>query len=85
MEVTTTTTDDDKEEEEEEEEESGGGEVYMDPVVYWTSSKDRLGMEELLFSMENSMLAVEEDYGDDEPNDNEGGGDHSVESEEGLR
>ncbi|KAL3772204.1 hypothetical protein ACHAW5_009351 [Stephanodiscus triporus] len=83
MEATSTTTDDDKEEEEEEED--GGGEVYMDPVVYWTSSKDRLGMEELLFSMENSLLAVEEDYGDDEPNDNEGGGDHSLKLEEGLR
>ena len=36
-----------------------GREVYMDPVVYWTSSKDGLGMEELLLSVGNSAFAVE--------------------------
>ena len=40
------------------------GEVYMDPVVYWTSSKDGLGMEELLMSVEDNMFAQEDD--DDE-------------------
>ncbi len=45
------------------EEDSGGGggggedEVYMDPIVYWTSAKDGLGMEELLLSIENNMFA----------------------------
>lgn len=37
-----------------------GREVYMDPVVYWTSSKDGLGMEELLLSVGNSAFAVED-------------------------
>ena len=41
-----------------------GREVYMDPVVYWTSSKDGLGMEELLLSVGNSAFAVE-DVSDD--------------------
>ena len=36
-----------------------GGEVCKDPVVYWTSSKDGLGMEELLLSVGNSAFAVE--------------------------
>lgn len=45
--------------------------VYMDPVVYWTSSKDGLGMEELLLSVENNMFVAgeeeeEEGSGDDE-------------------
>ena len=43
----------------------GDGEVYMDPVVYWTSSKDGLGMEELLMSVENNMFS-EDDDDDDE-------------------
>jgi len=38
------------------------GEVYMDPVVYWTSAKDGLGMEELLLSVENNMFVSEMDY-----------------------
>jgi len=37
-----------------------GGEVYMDPVVYWTSSKDGSGMEELLLSVENNMFSAED-------------------------
>ncbi|KAL7425967.1 hypothetical protein ACHAXH_000189, partial [Discostella pseudostelligera] len=44
----------------------GGGEVYMDPVVYWTSAKDELGMEELLLSIENNMFASESDEDDDD-------------------
>ena len=44
----------------------GDGEVYMDPVVYWTSSKDGLGMEELLMSVENNMFSEEDDDDDDE-------------------
>jgi GTP-binding protein EngB required for normal cell division len=46
-----------------------GGDVYMDPVIYWTSSKDGLGMQELLVSVENSMLATEEDYYNDDSTD----------------
>ena len=42
----------------------GGGEVYMDPVVYWTSSKDSLGMEELLLSVGNSAFVVEDVHDD---------------------
>lgn len=42
----------------------GEGEVYMDPVVYWTSARDGLGMEELLLSIENNMFASSDD--DDE-------------------
>eukprot|EP00985_Skeletonema_marinoi_P014969 scaffold7648_cov118-Skeletonema_marinoi.AAC.3 len=42
------------------------GEVYMDPVVYWTSSKDGLGMEELLMSVEDNMFAQEDDDDDDD-------------------
>ena len=37
------------------------GEIHMDPVVYWTSSRDGLGMEELLISIENNMFSVEDD------------------------
>jgi len=51
-------------------------EVCMDPVIYWTSSKDGLGMEELLLSVENNMLSAEEEYevedmmdGDDDDDD----------------
>ena len=44
----------------------GDGEVYMDPVVYWTSSKDGLGMEELLMSVENNMFSEEDDDDDDD-------------------
>ena len=62
----------------------GGGEVYMDPVVYWTSSKDGLGMEELLLSVENSMIAAEEDYDDGASDDDDGEEEHFVESEEGV-
>ena len=63
----------------------GGGEVFMDPVVYWTSSKDGLGMEELLLSVENSMIATEEDYDDDGASDyDDGEGEHLIESEEGV-
>jgi GTP-binding protein EngB required for normal cell division len=43
----------------------GDGEVYMDPVVYWTSSKDGLGMEELLMSVENNLFSSEEDDDDE--------------------
>ncbi|KAL7435037.1 hypothetical protein ACHAXM_004410 [Skeletonema potamos] len=42
----------------------GDGRVYMDPVVYWTSSKDGLGIEELLMSLENNLFSFEDD--DDE-------------------
>ena len=38
------------------------GEVYMDPAVYWTSSKDGLGMEELLLSVENNMFSADDEY-----------------------
>jgi len=51
-------------------------EVCMDPVIYWTSSKDGLGMEELLLSVENNMFSAEEEYevedmmdGDDDDDD----------------
>ena len=37
----------------------GDGEVYMDPLVYWTSAKDGLGMEELLHSVENNLISVD--------------------------
>ncbi|KAL3827404.1 hypothetical protein ACHAXA_003138 [Cyclostephanos tholiformis] len=57
--------------EEEEEKEDCRGEVYMDPVVYWTSSKDGLGMHELLVSVENSMYVTEEDYYSDDSMDDE--------------
>ena len=40
----------------------GDGEVYMDPVVYWTSSKDGLGMEELLMSVENNMFSDDDEF-----------------------
>ncbi len=56
----------------------------MDPVVYWTSSENGLGMEELLLSMENSMIAVEEDYDDGASDDDDGDEEHCVESEEGF-
>lgn len=39
------------------------GEVCMDPVVYWTSSKDGLGMEELLSSVEGCVLDSGNDDG----------------------
>ncbi|KAL9185031.1 hypothetical protein ACHAXT_002808 [Thalassiosira profunda] len=48
--------------EDDEGEDAGEGEVYMDPVVYWTSSKDRLGMEELLLSVESNLFSAEEDH-----------------------
>ena len=48
------------------------GEVYMDPVVYWTSSKDGLGMEELLLSVENNMFSVDDDDGVYDEEDEEG-------------
>lgn len=41
--------------------EEGDGEVYMDPIVYWTSSKDGLGMVELLMSVESNSFAVEDE------------------------
>ena len=41
----------------EEDEELGGGDVLMDPVIYWTSARDGLGMEELLLSVENNMFS----------------------------
>ncbi|KAL7502846.1 hypothetical protein ACHAXN_001111 [Cyclotella atomus] len=50
--------------------------VYMDPVVYWTSSKDGLGMEELLSSVEGCLL----DGGDD----NDGGDEGSENVESGV-
>ena len=49
------------------EEDGGCGELYMDPVVYWTSSKDGLGMEELLLSVGNSV--AEDGYCDDDATD----------------
>ena len=48
------------------------GEVYMDQVVYWTSSKDGLGMEELLLSVENNMFSVDDDDGVYDEEDEEG-------------
>ena len=48
-------------------EDGGGGEVYMDPVVYWTSLKEGLGMEELLLSVGNSV--AEDGYCDDDATD----------------
>jgi len=50
-------------------EEGMGGEVHMDPVVYWTSSKDGLGMEELLMSLEMNMMSAEGDFDDDDNDD----------------
>jgi len=47
---------------ENEEDEDTEGEVHMDPVIYHTSSKDGLGMEELLLSVENNMFAAEDEY-----------------------
>ncbi|KAL7473730.1 hypothetical protein ACHAXS_014217 [Conticribra weissflogii] len=38
---------------------AGHGEVSMDPLVYWTSAKDGLGMEELLGSLEGDLLSGE--------------------------
>ena len=35
--------------------------VYMDPVVFWTSAKDGLGLEELLLSVEGSLFNCDED------------------------
>lgn len=35
--------------------------VYMDPVVFWTSAKDELGLEELLSSVEGSLFGSDED------------------------
>lgn len=66
---------------------AGEGEVSMDPLVYWTSAKDGLGMEELLGSLEGDLVSGEgEDivvdeyddyvgYDDDEEFDTHGGGD----------
>ena len=60
-----------------------GREVYMDPVVYWTSSKDGLGMEELLLSVGNSAFAVEDVYDDYEyaTNDDEEEDDIKIDKE----
>ncbi|KAL3799437.1 hypothetical protein HJC23_013892 [Cyclotella cryptica] len=44
--------------------------VYMDPVVYWTSAKDGLGMEELLLGVEGNLFEAE---GDDDESDMLGG------------
>ena len=44
-------------------------EVYMDPVIYLTSSKDGLGMEELLLSVENNMFSVGDVYDEDDDED----------------
>mmetsp|Transcript_10623 Transcript_10623/g.22212 ORF Transcript_10623/g.22212 Transcript_10623/m.22212 type:complete len:645 (+) Transcript_10623:142-2076(+) len=65
---------------------AGEGQVSMDPLVYWTSAKDGLGMEELLGSLEGDLVSGEEedivvdeydDYVgyDDEEVDTHGGGD----------
>lgn len=52
--------------------EEGDGEVYMDPIVYWTSSKDGLGMEELLMSVESNSFAVEdEEIGLNDPDEHQ--------------
>ncbi|KAL7542656.1 hypothetical protein ACHAXR_011963 [Thalassiosira sp. AJA248-18] len=51
-------------EDEDEEGVEDDGDVFMDPVVYWTSAKDGLGMEELLLSVENNMFSAEDEYDD---------------------
>jgi hypothetical protein len=55
----------------------------MDQVVYWTSSKDGLGMEELLLSVGNSAFAVEDVYDDYEyaTNDDEEEDDIKIDKE----
>ena len=50
-------------------EEEYESEVYMDPVIYLTSSKDGLGMEELLLSVENNMFSVGDVYDEDDDGD----------------
>jgi len=46
-------------------------EVYMDPVIYLATSKDGVGMEELLLSVENNMFSmVENDDEDSELDEN---------------
>eukprot|EP00956_Cyclotella_meneghiniana_P036590 scaffold127640_cov79-Cyclotella_meneghiniana.AAC.1 len=40
------------------------GQVYMDPLVLWTSAKDGLGMEELLSSVEGNLFDPEDDDDD---------------------
>ena len=45
-------------------------EVYMDPVIYLTTSKDGVGMEELLLSVENNMFSVVESDEDSELDEN---------------
>jgi hypothetical protein len=54
---------------EDEEEEAGG--VCMDPVVYWTSAKDGLGMEELLSSVEGCLFEGNESGEFEEVDDEE--------------
>ncbi|KAL7522521.1 hypothetical protein ACHAWX_007226, partial [Stephanocyclus meneghinianus] len=44
--------------------------VCMDPVVYWTSAKDGLGMEELLLGVEGALFEAD---GDDDESDMLGG------------
>lgn len=74
---------DDKLKDNADDETDDGREVYMDPVVYWTSSKDGLGMEELLLSVGNSAFAVEDVYDDYEyaTNDDEEEDDIKIDKE----
>lgn len=46
--------------------EEDGGQVFMDPIVLWTSAKDGLGIEELLSSVEANLFDLEDDDGDDD-------------------
>jgi hypothetical protein len=55
-----------------EEDEDAGG-VCMDPVVYWTSAKDGLGMEELLSSVEGCLLEGNESGEFEEVDEDEDG------------
>ena len=45
-------------------------EVYMDPVIYLTTSKDGVGMEELLLSVENNMFSMVENDEDRQLDEN---------------
>ncbi len=68
------------EDEDDDSEEGGGDAVCMDPVVYWTSAKDKEGMEELLQSVENNLFLTGEE--DDEEEEEEEDDFHDAELEE---
>ncbi|KAL7543073.1 hypothetical protein ACHAWF_007324, partial [Thalassiosira exigua] len=61
------------------------GDVFMDPVVYWTSAKEGLGMEELLMSVENNIFSAHAEGEDDAYYDDNGDYDVDLESEDIMR